>query len=136
MWGYVTIGIGITVLFFDLYFAWISCGFLKNNTRKCKGYLVNTLQQRDVYVGGKGGRFHKHYLDYEYVYRVNGKEYRISGGVPGTKANLRQSVDIVYQSRKPQLAYIRDLTIPYQPITAILLCPVWIGLIIIGLLLL
>ncbi len=136
MWGYVSIGIGITVLLFDLYLAWISWGFRKNNACKCKGYLANTLQHKNVHVGGKGGRFYKHYLDYEYVYRVYGKEYRLSGSVPGTKANLRQSVDIVYQKRKPQHAYIRDLTIPYQPITALLLCPIWIGLIILGFLLL
>ena len=136
MWGYVLIGLGVTVLFVDIYFVWIVWGFRKNNIRTCKGYLVNTLQYRDVYVGGKAGRFYKHYLDYEYVYRVNGKEYRISGGVPGAKADLRQSVDIVYQKHKPQRAYIRGLTIPHQLVTALLMCPIWIGFIIIGFLLL
>ena len=136
MWGYVLMGIGVTVLFVDRYFAWIVWGFRKNNTCTCKGYLVNTLQHKDVYVGGKAGRFHKHYLDYEFVYRVNGMEYRISGGVSGTKADLCHSVDIVYQKHKPQLVYIRGLTIPHQLITALLMCPVWIGFLIIGFLLL
>ncbi|MBR7161154.1 MAG: hypothetical protein IKD07_01940, partial [Clostridia bacterium] len=65
-------------------------------------------------------------------YRVNGTEYRISGGIPGTKGNIRSAVDIIYQKNNPQFAYIDKLTFPVQPIIAILLFPLWAMIVICG----
>jgi hypothetical protein len=71
-------------------------------------------------------------LEYVYVYRVNGTEYRISGGIPGTKGSMNSSVDIIYQKSNPKLAYIKKLTFPIQPIIAILLFPLWIMIVMCG----
>ena len=135
MLGYVAICVGTALLFLDVYLVYISLGFRKNNCNKCKGYLASTSQYRNHYVGGKAGRFYKHYLEYVYVYRVNGTEYRISGGVPGVKSNMSQVVDIVYQKKNPKLAYIHRLTSPIQPIIALLLFPLCVVLVICGIIL-
>ena len=132
MWGYVAICVGIALFFLDVYLVYISLGFRKNKCNKCKGYLASTSQYRNHYAGGKAGRFYKHYLEYVYVYRVNGTEYRIFGGIPGTKENMNSSVDIIYQKRNPKLAYIKKLTFPIQPIVAILLFPLWIMIVMCG----
>ena len=120
------------IFFFDAYFIFLSAGFRKKHCAKCKGYLVNTIQHENYYSGGKAGRFYKRYLDYDYVYRVNRKEYHISGGVPGVKSNMSQVVDIVYQKKNPKLAYIHRLTFPIQPIIALFLFPLCVTLIICG----
>ncbi len=135
MWGYIAIFVGTVLFVLDVYMAYISLGFRKSNCHKCKGYLVNTNQQMNHYAGGKAGRFYKHYLDYEYVYHVNGAEYRISGGVPGTKGNISSSVDIIYQKKNPKLAFVHNLTLPIQPIVAILLLPLWAMILTCGVLL-
>ena len=126
MLGYVAICVGTALLFLDVYLVYISLGFRKNNCNKCKGYLASTTQYHNHYVGGKIGKFYKDYLEYVYVYRVNGTEYRISDGNPGTKGNMNSSVDIIYQKNNPKLAYIKELTFPIQPIIAILLFPLWV----------
>ena len=132
MLGYIAIFVGIVLFFLDVYFIYIALSFRKNKCNQCKGYLASTNQHKNHYVGGKSGRFYRHYLDYVYVYRVNGKEYRISGGVPGTKGNIRSAVDIIYQKNNPQFAYIDKLTFPVQPIIAILLFPLWAMIVICG----
>ncbi len=133
MWGYVALFFGAVIFLIDLYFVYISFGFCKRYCARTKGYLVNTTQHKDIYVGGKSGKFYRRYLDYVYVYRVSGKEFRISGGVPGVKSDISRVVDIIYQKKNPQLAYINRLTFPMQPIVALLLSLLWIMLIVCGL---
>ena len=132
MLGYMAIFVGSVLFFLDVYFIYISLGFRKTKCAKCKGYLASTNQHKNHYVGGKSGRFYKHYLDYVYVYRVNGTEYHISGGISGTKGNIRSAVDIIYQKNNPKLAYINKLTLPIQPIIAISLFPLWVMIVICG----
>ncbi len=132
MWGYTVVFVGIMLFLLDIYFVYVTLGFRKNKCNKCKGYLSTITQHKNHYVGGKAGRLYDNYLNYVYVYRINGKEYRISGGIPGTKGNISSSVDIIYQKKNPKLAYINKFTFPIQPIVAILLCPLWIMIAICG----
>lgn len=132
MQGYDTILAGSILFFLEVYFIYISLGFRKNKCAICKGFLVSTKQYKNIYVGGKTGRFYKRYLDFEYEYRVNGKEYHISGSGLGTKGNLRSAVDITYQKNNPKHAYINKLTLPIQPIVAIVLFPLWVIVVIYG----
>ena len=127
---YFALAAFLIVFLTDLYFAVIAVGYKKKYCSKCKGYLTNTTQRKNVYIGGKNGRFYKHYLNFKYTYRVNGKVYEISDGVPGTKNNINSAVDIIYQKRNPKFAYIHNLTIPFEPIITFLLIPVWILLLI------
>ena len=133
--GYVTIAVGLLLFLLDLYFFLVSLGFRKNRCQKCKGYLMDTTQYKDFYSGGKSGRFYKRYIDYTYVYRVDGKQYFVSDGNPGTKGNLPRTVDVIYQKNHPEFAYIKNLTFPEQPIFAAALCPLWIMLTVCGFLL-
>ncbi len=130
--GYILLIVGIIIFIIDVYLFFISLNFAKKRCGKCKGFLLNTVQQKNVYVGGKSGRFYKHYLNYVYIYRVNGKEYRISGGVSGTKDNISSTADVIYQKNNPKFAYIKNLTLPIQPILALIICPVWIMLMVCG----
>ena len=135
--GYVAILIGVVIFSLDLYFLWVSLGFRKSQCGKCKGYLSNTTQYKDVIRrGGKTGRFYKRFKDYSYVYRADGKQYSVSCGDPVTKGNLPRTVDVIYQKNHPEFSYIKDLTFPEQPIVAIMLCPLWIFLMAAGILLL
>ena len=132
MWGYIVLFVGIIIFLFDLYFAFISFGFFKKGCKKCKGYLVHTVRRKNIY---KRRFFYKNYLNFVYVYCVNGKEYHISEGVPGKKSNIGSVVDVIYQKKNPKFAYIRNLTFPNQPIIAVLLCPTWFILVLCGFLL-
>ena len=123
--------IAVGVLLIDVYLFYRALGFRRHLCGKCKGYLKNTIQLKNVYLpSGSFARFYKRYIEYVYVYRVDGKEYLLDGGNPGTKKVLRNSVDIIYQKRKPERAYISDMTFPVESIYACLLCPLWIILII------
>lgn len=123
---------GICLLSLDIYLFYVASGYRRHLCGKCKGYLMETKQLKDVYIGLRAGRFYKRYIDYVYVYRVDGKEYFIDGGVPGTKNVLRNCVDIIYQKRKPERAYISDMTFPLESLAACLLCPFWVIFIIGG----
>ena len=133
--GYLAIAIGTAVFLLDLYFLFVSLGFRKNRCEKCKGYLGNTVQYKDVWRGGKTGRFYKHFVDYVYVYHVDGEQYYISDGNPGVKGELKRVVDVIYQKKHPKFAYIKGLTFPEQPIVAAVLCPFWIFITVCGFLL-
>lgn len=122
--------IGIAVLLTDIYLFYRALCYRRHLCGKCKGYLKETKQLKDVYIGLRAGRFYKRYIDYVYVYRVDGKEYFVDGGVPGTKNGLRNCVDIIYQKRKPERAYISDMAFPIEIVYACLICPLWIILII------
>ena len=123
--GYIKLFVGFVLVLSEIYLIFISVGFRKKHCKRCKGYLVNTIQRKNCYIG-PFSRFYKHYIEYDYEYRVNGKEYHTSGSGPGVKSNLRQVVDIVYQKNNPKLAYIHRLTFPMQPIIAIILFPLCI----------
>ena len=125
--------IAVGVLLIDVCLFNRSLGFRRHLCGKCKGYLKNTIQLKNVYLpSGSFARFYKRYIEYVYVYRVDGKEYFVDGGVPGTKNVLRNCVDVIYQKKKPQRAYISDLYGPIEGSYACLLCPVWLLFIICG----
>ena len=128
---YLVLTVFLIIFLIDLYFTVVSLGYRKKYCAKCKGYLLNTQQRRDVYIGGATGRFYKHYLDYKYTYKINGKTYEISDGTPGTKKNIPYCVDIIYQKKNPKFAYIKNLTIPFEPVIAFILLPLWIMFLII-----
>ena len=53
MWGYVIVSVGIVFFLLDIYFVYISLGFRKNKCKKCKGYLVNTIQHKNTMLEEK-----------------------------------------------------------------------------------
>ena len=128
--------LGVITLVLSLVFAVISIGFRRSNTSITKGYLKKTNHRRNVYVGGKSGRWYKNWLDYSYSYRVDDKQYTVSGGIPGKPDNIKSSVTVIYQKNHPDLSYIQDLTFPIQAVIAVLLFVVSSGFLIPGIILL
>ena len=121
--GSLSLVVGTALFVVTVYLLLVSLGFRKGQCSKCKGYLTATTHHKNKYVGGKRGRFYKHYSDYVYEYRVNGQTFTISGGIPGTKSNLNHAVEVIYQKRRPQYAYIRKLTLPVQPLLLLFSIP-------------
>ncbi|MBQ8418742.1 MAG: hypothetical protein IJY37_00120 [Clostridia bacterium] len=57
--------------------------------------------------GGKmaTGRFHKHWTESVYVYRVDGKPYTIRDSAPGRPSEMTKMTKVVYQVSNPKRAY-------------------------------
>lgn len=111
--------IGIALLCLSLYLLYVTLGFRKGKTAKCKGYLEEVTHRKNVYRGRSQGGFYKNYVWYVYVYKVNGKKYRISGGVPGVKGNLSNTVTVVYQKRNPKFAHLDGMPFPVEAVMTI-----------------
>ena len=129
MLGYLALVFGAVLSAVLVYLLWVSFGFCKTNCSVCKGYLKRTTQHKDHYVRRQ---FYKRYIDFVYEYRVDGKTYVVSGGAPGTKSNLKDCADIVFQKKNPRRAYVHGLTFPIQPIAAALLFLPCVGLLVSG----
>ena len=127
--GYVILIIGTIVFLFDLYLAFVSLNFQKKRTKRVKGYLTATKSSKNVYRRGRN-HFYKHYATFVYNYRVNGKLYQTSGGVPAKKGVLPSVAEIIYQKRNPKLAYVDQLSKPIYPVLCLLLCPIWLTMIV------
>ncbi len=106
----------VSVIMFVLMcrFLFISFGYLKVN--KVKGYLKVCEHKRNVYKGGKSGRFYEHWVDSVYMYRVGEKEYSICVQNPGKPNQMEKTVDVIYQIKNPKYSYIKQLTFPLQPL--------------------
>ena len=113
--------VGIVLLLFAIHNLIVFIGFRKSNIENTNGYLTETIGEKNVYKGGRNGRWHKNWVNYFYSYRVNGISYIIEGGCSGTKQGLRTSVKIIYQKKHPKRAYIKGMTIPMNIIYAIAL---------------
>ncbi len=98
--------------FFALWFHLFKTGMNFRNPdkcKKCKGVLRRQEHIRNAVLGRHffSKTIVKNYLKFVYVYQVDGKEYLIDSGLPGKKGDLPTVVDVVYQTKKPQRAYIK-----------------------------
>lgn len=115
------ISIGVVMMILSMRFLYISLHFLKSKTSQTLGFLASSEHKRNVYKGGKAGRFYKDWMEYSYNYRVNGKEYEISCSNSGKPANIARVVTVTYQTKRPKYAYIKGLTFPLQPVASAVL---------------
>lgn len=118
---YVLLLFGAIVFVTAAAFLIISIGFRRSNISKTNGFLERTNRKQNVYIGGKTGKRYKSWLDYTYVYRVDGKQYTVSGGTPGKPDQLKTTVTVIYQKKHPGFSYIKGITFPIQPVIAVLL---------------
>ena len=82
-------------------------GFRKNNLIYITGYLEKTELQKNVFQGHPfSGRWHKHWTNYTYVYRVNGQKYSVCGGIPGQGKDVPRKVTVAVQKNAPRNAMI------------------------------
>ncbi len=133
--GLISLLMGAVLFVAEIPLFMIFIGFRGSNCHRCSGYLKKQEHKKNKYVGAKSGRFYKDYIEYVYVYNVNGKEYTISGGAPGKKGDLPGNVKVIYQKNKPKYAYINKLTLPVQPIVFVILLPICTAFILCGILL-
>ena len=102
-------------------FLMIAIGFRRSTTSKTNGFLERTNRKQNVYIGGISGKWYKSWLDYTYVYRVDDKQYTVSGGLPGKPEKMKTAVTVIYQKKHPNFSYIQGITFPIQPIIAVML---------------
>ena len=114
----VFVAIGCILLAFCARYAYVSLLFLRKQTKETRGFRVSCEHQRDVYKGGKSGRWHAHWVRCTFLYQVSGKEYRVSCEKPGEPCDIRKTVQVVYLKKHPKCAYIKDLSFPWQYIAA------------------
>ena len=90
-----------------IYMARYITGFRKSNLLEVTGYLAKTEPLKNVFRGHPfSGKWHKHWTNYEYTYRINGQQYSICGGKSGQKKNVPHSVVILVQKNAPKNAII------------------------------
>ena len=95
-----------------------SMGFIGDRASKVKGYLCRCEHLKDVYKGGAAGMWHKNWMRGVWAYRVGGKEYKISCGMPGKPDEMPGIVTVICRTAHPEQAYIKGLTLPVQPFAA------------------
>ena len=110
--------VGCALLVFCTRYAYISLLFLTKRTEEARGFCVSCEHGRDVYKGGKSGRWHRHWVRCAFSYQVSGKEYKVFCENPGKPSDIRKTVRVVYLKRHPKFAYIKDLSFPWQYIAA------------------
>ena len=92
---------------FLIYMTRYITGFRENNLIEVTGYLTKTEHRKNVFRGHPfSGKWHKHWTNYEYTYRINGQQYSIRGGISGQRSVLPQSVTIAAQKNAPKNAII------------------------------
>ena len=94
--------IGAVCLAFCIRNLVILYGYRKANTKKVNAYLQSTKHEKDVYLsGGKmaTGRFHKHWTESVYVYRVDGKPYTIRDSAPGRPSEMTKMTKVSIKYR-------------------------------------
>ena len=118
---YVFLLLGAISFSLAFIFLMIAIGFRHSTTSKTNGYLERINRKQNVYIGGISGRWYKSWLDYTYIYRVDGKQYTVSSGTPGKPNNMKTVVAVIYQKKHPDFSYIKGITFPVQPIIAVML---------------
>ena len=100
----VSILLSVPFLVGALYYLSCYLGFRNGKTDVVYGELVKTEYRKNVYKRGRG--WYKHYTNFAYKYKVDGKEYLVSGSDPLRPHNLSRIEKIVYQTKYPKRAYI------------------------------
>lgn len=80
---------------------WFVFGWRKSNRAETTGWLSETKHIANYRTKW---RFYKHYVDFVYTYRVNGREYEYRNGAGGTKTELPKSQRIIYQNNHPSIS--------------------------------
>lgn len=104
--------LGSALLTLSVWMFSMHIGFRGSRAASTTGWLKASDHRKNVYSGGKAGRFYKHWTDCVYVYRVDGREYSVSVGAPGVPGDFSGCARIVYQKKHPQRAYVASLSQP------------------------
>lgn len=100
--------ISALLLYASVWALWVYFHFKSKYCSKCKGFLRKEQYFKKRKVGGyHSDRYVNDWVDSLYTYKVDGKEYGVSGGAHGKKGSSPCTVDIVYQTKNPKRAYVK-----------------------------
>ena len=100
--------ISALLLYASVWSLWVFFHFKPKYCSKCKGFLRKEQYFEKRKVGSYySDEYTKDWLDSVYVYKIDGKEYSVSGGAHGKKGSSPCTVDIVYQTKNPKRAYVK-----------------------------
>ena len=117
--------ISAVILAVEVWLLYVSLHYRSKHCETCKGYLKQQKYTKNAKVGLHATRNISNLLEFEYTYRVDGQSYHINGSTGGKHGDLPISVDVVYQRKRPQRAYIKTyyLTFPMYPVVCVILLP-------------
>lgn len=95
---------GLASIYF-VYMAHYILGF--RNLIRITGYLGKTETRKHVFRGHPfSGKWHEYWTNYEYIYRVDGQQYSVHGGIAGQRKDLPLRVTIAAQKNAPKNAIV------------------------------
>lgn len=98
--------ISITALIISIVLFVIHSEYRPGKSAQVRGYLKETNYQKNIYRGGKSGKFYKYMTDCVYTYRVDNVPYEVKLSIPQQPHHAPKSVMVTYQKKHPKRACI------------------------------
>ena len=103
--------LGITALIISIVLFVIHSEYRPGKSAQVRGYLKEAKYQKDVYRGGKSGKFYKHMTDCVYTYRVDNVAYEVKMSLAQKPHHAPKTVMVTYQKKHPKRSCIgNDIT--------------------------
>ncbi len=94
----------------------ISLDYRKGKTARGKAWMEQTKYTPKINTHDRQGRFIRCHTEARYAYTVDGKKYTLEQGFTNvTPANLGSSAKVVYQKKRPDRAYLENISPPTEP---------------------
>ena len=94
----------------------ISLDYRKGRTAGARAWLEHTKYTPKINSHDRQGRFIRCHTEARYAYTVDGKKYTLEQGFTNmTPGNLGSSAKVVYQKKRPDRAYLENISPPPEP---------------------
>ena len=94
----------------------ISLDYRKGKTDGARAWLEHTKYTPKINFHDRQGRFIRCHTEARYAYTVDGKKYTLEEGFTNmTPGTLGSSAKVVYQKKRPDRAYLENITPPTEP---------------------
>ena len=94
--------LGTITLIISIVLFVIHSKYRPGKSAQVRGYLKETNYQKNVYSGGKSGKFYKYMTDCVYTYRVDNVPYEVKMSIPQQPHHAPKSVMVTYQKKTSQ----------------------------------
>ena len=99
----------------------ISLDDRKGKTAGTRAWLEHTKYTPKINSHDRQGRFIRCHTEARYAYTVDGKKYTLEQGFTNlTPGNLGSSAKVVYQKKRPDRAYLENISPPPEPFECII----------------
>ena len=90
--------------------------YRKGKTAGARAWLEHTKYTPKINSHDKQGRFIRCHTTARYAYSVDGKKYTLEHGFTNvTPGNLESSAKVIYQKKRPNRAYLENISLPTEP---------------------